>query len=160
MQRILNVKKKIGSLSKTSTNPFFKSQYLNLNDLLNAVEPLLQDEGLILIQPIINGYVTTQILDSKEVENIILLESSIKLPEESNPQKLGMAITYFRRYTLTSLLAISETDDDGNEASKPVKKKVFTKEDAIEYSKIGTNIDILKETFDMTEEQVTKYNAL
>ena len=52
MKRILEVKKQIGSLSKNSKNPFFKSAYLDLNDLLNAVEPLLQKQGLILMQPI------------------------------------------------------------------------------------------------------------
>jgi len=39
MKKILAVKKEIGTLSKNSKNPFFKSAYLDLNDLLNAVEP-------------------------------------------------------------------------------------------------------------------------
>jgi len=120
MKRLLEVKKKIGTLSKNSKNPFYKSQYLDLHSLLEAVEPLLQEQGLILLQPIIGNSINTQIIDSKDGN--ILAESSIELPEEFNPQKLGIAITYFRRYTLTSLLAISETDNDGN--ISPVKKKL------------------------------------
>jgi|TARA_Y100000310_G_scaffold167497_1_gene167262 hypothetical protein len=168
MKRILEVKKKIGTLSKNSKNPFFKSQYLDLHSLLEAVEPLLQEQGLILLQPIIDNKVVTRVVSCDEVlggtikgETVeyqnILCESSIQLPDEPNPQKLGMAITYFRRYTLTSLLAISETDDDGNGASK---KKVFTEKIAKEEKKKGTAIGMLVKAFDMTPEQVDKYNKL
>lgn len=121
MKRILEVKKKIGNLSKNSKNPFFKSAYLDLTDLLNAVEPLLQEQGLVLLQPIIGNSVHTQIIDSEN--NEVLVESSIDLPDLKDPQKLGSCITYFRRYTLKSLLAIAEGDDDGNLASQPAPKE-------------------------------------
>lgn len=121
MKRILEVKKEIGTLSKNSKNPFFKSQYLDLNDLLNAVEPILQKHNLVLLQPIENNIVTSRIYDS-ESGNLIT-SSEMVLPPITDPQKLGSCITYFRRYTLKSLLAIAEKDDDGNEASKPSPKK-------------------------------------
>lgn len=120
MKRILKVQKEIGNLSKKSENPFFKSAYLDLNDLLNAVKPLLEAEGLLLMQPILNNEVNTTIYDADSGE--ILAISSIKLPEETNPQKLGSCITYYRRYTLKSLLAIAEKDDDGNAGAKPTKQ--------------------------------------
>jgi len=126
MKRILEVKKKIGNLSKNSKNPFFKSQYLDLNDLLNEVEPLLHEQGLLLLQPIIDGKVWSIIVsveDDKEV-----CQSSIDLPPITDPQKLGSCITYYRRYTLKSLLAIAEKDDDGNIASKPSNKQKLTDE--------------------------------
>jgi hypothetical protein len=128
MKRILEVKKKIGNLSKNAKNPFFKSAYLDLTDLLNAVEPLLQEQGLILLQPIVNNEVRTGIFDSETGEEIAF--SSIQLPDLKDPQKLGSCITYFRRYTLKSLLAIAEGDDDGNLASQPtpVKKPKLTDE--------------------------------
>ena len=116
MKRILEVKKKIGNLSKNSKNPFFKSAYLDLTDLLNAVEPLLQEQGLVLLQPLRGDTVHSIIYDAEDggcVES-----SHIKIPDSiKDPQKLGSAITYFRRYTLKSLLAIAEGDDDGNNAS-------------------------------------------
>jgi hypothetical protein len=37
-----------------------------------------------------------------------------------HPQKLGSAITYYRRYTLQSLLGL-QAEDDGNKASATVK---------------------------------------
>ena len=53
---------------------------------------------------------------------MIGLSSGIKIPEAlTDPQKLGSCITYFRRYTLKSLLAIAEGDDDANLAAKPNK---------------------------------------
>ena len=48
MKRILEVQKQIGSLSKNAKNPFFKSQYLDLNTLLNEVKPLLEAHGFII----------------------------------------------------------------------------------------------------------------
>ena len=43
--------------------------------------------------------------------------SSIPLGDITDPQKLGGAITYYRRYTLQSLLGLQAEDDDGNTAS-------------------------------------------
>jgi hypothetical protein len=120
MKKLLEVKKQIGVLAKNSKNPFFKSQYLDLHDLLTAVEPLLHEQGLILLQPIKDNKVYSCIFDSET--STMLIDSSIDLPNISDPQKLGSAITYFRRYTLKSLLSISEVDDDGNLASRPVNK--------------------------------------
>jgi hypothetical protein len=127
MKKILEVKKEIGNLSKNSKNPFFKSAYLDLNDLLNAVEPLLQKNGLVLLQPIIGNSVQSVIYEAESGNRVCI--SSMNIPENiTDPQKLGSCITYFRRYTLKSLLAIAETDDDGNMAAKP-KEKVEAKED-------------------------------
>ena len=128
MKRILEVQKEIGTLSKNAKNPFFKSAYLDLNDLLTHVTPLLNSKGLVLVQPIIGGGVCSQIRDSKD--NEVIVESCIQLPDLKDPQKLGSCITYFRRYTLKSLLAIAEGDDDGNLASQPtpVKKPKLTDE--------------------------------
>ena len=38
-----------------------------------------------------------------------------------DPQKLGSAVTYYRRYTLQSLLGLQAEDDDANSASQSVK---------------------------------------
>ena len=99
-----------------------------MNDLLTHVTPILNKHGLVLVQPIIGGGVCSQIRDCKD--NEVLIESCIQLPDLKDPQKLGSCITYFRRYTLKSLLAIAEGDDDGNLASKPtpIKKDKLTDE--------------------------------
>ena len=58
---LANVKKEVGVLSKTETNPFFKSKYFDINSLIQQVEPLLEKNGLVLLQPILNGVVTSEI---------------------------------------------------------------------------------------------------
>ena len=120
MKKLLEVKKQIGTLSKNSKNPFFKSKYLDLTSLLEAVEPVLIENGIILLQPLSEGRVVTLLIDAEDGSKIV--ESEIAIPENiTDPQKLGSAITYFRRYTLKSLLAIAEDDDDGNLAAKKTK---------------------------------------
>ena len=120
--KLLRVKSEIGTLTKKADNPFFKSKYLDLSDLLTAVEPVLEKHGLLLLQPITDGFVRTVIIDTES--NGYSTRSEIALPTITDPQKLGSAITYFRRYTLQSLLSLQAIDDDGNHASKPEPKRL------------------------------------
>lgn len=115
---LAKVKKEVGTLSKTETNPFFKSKYFDINSLIQQVEPLLEKNGLLLLQPILNGVVTSEIW---HVETSDKVSSEISLGNITDPQKLGSAITYYRRYTLQSLLGLQAEDDDGNKASQPTK---------------------------------------
>ena len=71
-----------------------------------------------LLQPIKDGLVYTIIVDVTDGTQV---ESSLALPNIQDPQKLGSAITYFRRYTAQSLLGLQAQDDDGNSATKQVK---------------------------------------
>jgi len=117
-QRLHEAKLEIGKVAKNAKNPHFKNTYADLNALIEAVEPILLDKGLVLLQPIKEGKVftiITSIIDSYSVE------SYIDLPNNLNPQQLGSAVTYFRRYTLQSLMSLQAVDDDGQHASQPVK---------------------------------------
>ena len=116
-KKLLSAKKEIGKISKDATNPFFKSKYFDVNSLLEHVEPILQKNGLLLLQPIESELVKSKILDPETGENV---SSEIHLGSYSDPQKLGSAITYYRRYTLQSLLGLQAEDDDGNKASQKV----------------------------------------
>ena len=118
--KLNEVKKEIGAISKDSTNPFFKSKYFDINSLLKHVEPLLQKNGLLLLQPIMDGDLYTEIVDVESEERVV---SYITLPKMEDPQKLGSAITYYRRYTLQSLLGLQAEDDDANSASQAVKNQ-------------------------------------
>ncbi len=158
MKKLLEVKKQIGVLKKNSKNPFFKSAYLDLNDLLNAVEPLLLDNGLILLQPVEGNRVCTVIYDAENEQE--LCSSSMVIPDNiTDPQKLGSCITYFRRYTLKSLLAIAETDDDGNLAAKKTKPVLSDDRFVAALEKLEAG-EIKKESitnnFKLTKEQINK----
>ena len=81
------------------------------------------------------------IRDGKQYSVIIDLdggsfESSLTLPTDLDAQKIGSAITYYRRYTLQSLLALQSEDDDGNSAI-PSKKKSTNKNAVMHEEGIG-----------------------
>ena len=117
-QKLYEAKQEIGKVAKNAKNPHFKNTYADLNALIEAVEPILLEKGLVLLQPIKEGKVFTIITD---INSASFVESYIDLPINLNPQQLGSAVTYFRRYTLQSLLSLQAVDDDGQHASQPVK---------------------------------------
>jgi hypothetical protein len=117
-QKLHEAKLEIGKVAKNAKNPHFKNTYADLNALIEAVEPILLEKGLVLLQPIKEGKVFTVITD---ITNSYSIESYIDLPINLNPQQLGSAVTYFRRYTLQSLLSLQAVDDDGQHASQPIK---------------------------------------
>lgn len=63
IQETFDLKSKIGKISKDSTNPFFKSKYFDINALLENVEPLMNENGLLLLQPILENKVYSRIYD-------------------------------------------------------------------------------------------------
>ena len=143
-KKLFEAKKEIGKISKDSKNPFFKSNYLSLNGLIDAVETVLENHDLLLLQPIKDGQVVTIIIDSESKEEAHeknSVYSSISLPSITDPQKLGSAITYYRRYTLQSLLGLQAEDDDGNKAAAPTK--VYITETQVQ-SYINEGIDKIK----------------
>jgi hypothetical protein len=119
--KIHEAKQEIGKVSKNKTNPHFKNTYADLNALIEAVEPILLEKGLILLQPIKEGKVFTQIID---VDNGEMIESFIELTPNLTSQALGSQITYYRRYQISSILLLMADDDDGQLASKPQPKQL------------------------------------
>jgi len=118
-EKLFNAKSEIGQISKNKTNPFHKSEYFDVNGLIEAVEPILQKHKLLLIQPLIDNQVVSIISD---IETGFEISSSIEIRNQDNPQKIGSEITYYRRYTLQSLLGLKAEDDDANKASESKAK--------------------------------------
>lgn len=112
--QLLKVQKEMGVITKSATNPFFKNTYADINAIMNVVKPLLTKHGIVITQPCMGRkvYTVLQYGDSH-------IHSYISIPDTiTDPQKYGSAITYFRRYTLVSLLGLQAEDDDGNLASR------------------------------------------
>ena len=120
--KLYKVQKEIGAISKDSKNPFYNSKYFDINSLIKQVTPILEKHKLLLLQPIRDGKQYSVIIDLDGGS----FESSLTLPTDLDAQKIGSAITYYRRYTLQSLLALQSEDDDGNSAI-PSKKKSTNK---------------------------------
>ena len=123
--KLLAVQKVVGAIEKKATNPFFKSKYFDINALLEAVTPVLNEHGLVPTQPITTSdgvmIVQSRITD---VETGTSVSSYVPCPVVTDPQKLGSAITYFRRYGLQSLLALQAIDDDAEGVmTRPTKAK-------------------------------------
>lgn len=156
-------KLEIGKVAKNAKNPHFKNTYADLNALIEAVEPILLEKGLVLLQPIKEGRVFTIISDVDSGEQI---ESFIDLPVSGTPQAMGSAITYYRRYTLQSLMSLQAVDDDGHVASQPqvvkpmIGEKAFNQ--AIERIANGERDLILKisNTYTLTAQQAVELNEL
>jgi len=114
----------ISEAVKTSENPFFKSRYADLAAVWQACRPVLSKHGLAVSQLSETrwtdgklGVCMTTILMHSSGE---FIASELTLyPKVADPQGIGSAITYARRYGLqpiVGVVAIGE-DDDGNQAS-------------------------------------------
>lgn len=170
-RKVFNLKKEIGAISKDSTNPFYKSKYFDINKLINQLQPLLDKYELVLYQPVVHDYQTgTDVVQSylkcAETENETP-KSEMELPDIKDPQKMGSAVTYYRRYTLTSLLGLQAEDDDGNSAkikTQPTKELMGVNhprfQKAVEHITNGGDISNITKQFNLTEDAQQKLNSI
>lgn len=103
---------------KDSSNPFFKSKYADLAATWDACRLPLSKNGLSVIQ-------TTQVSDQGSVylETTLAHSSGQWIkgalpinPVKNDPQGIGSAITYARRYALAAIVGVAQVDDDGEAA--------------------------------------------
>lgn len=120
---LLAFHREVGKVKKGSDNPFFKSKYAALPDILDAISAPLEKSELVVVQfPAASG-LTTQVSHVSGEWMRSTYEVSPK--EANNPQSLGSAITYARRYALAAALSLNvDEDDDGNAASGRVSHPV------------------------------------
>ena len=111
---------------KSAENPYFKSKYADLPAVIDAAKVALS----------VNGLSVTQFTDIDENQNIVLITQlnhsagewmrgyyPVK-PVKQDPQGLGSALTYARRYAYSAIVGVAATgeDDDGNLASGNIVK--------------------------------------
>lgn len=161
-KKLFEAKKEIGKISKDSTNPFYKSKYFDINQLLEHVEPILQKHGLLILQPIMENKLRTIIVDVNNDEGTKdNVYSELELTNQTDPQKIGSEITYYRRYTLGSILGLQAEDDDANATVKqPNDNKPWLNENSKEWNGAiskGTKIDVLRQYFKISKDNAVKY---
>lgn len=144
-EALCKAQKKFKTAIKNKNNPYFKSKYADYTEVLSCVKEPLNSEGITILQPIVKGaegkdYIETILLHEsgeyisslteihsiptyvKDKDNYQILSKYIK------PQDYGSAITYTRRYALSSMLSIDSDEDDdgnianGNQLTQPVKQ--------------------------------------
>jgi hypothetical protein len=116
---MLNFQSEVTKIAKSAKNPFFKSTYAPLPDILETIMPVLQKHGLVMMQfPKGQNELETIILHP--VSGEFMSESYYMKPAKEDPQAYGSVITYQRRYALGAILGLNiDEDDDGNKASAP-----------------------------------------
>lgn len=116
-EALVEFQKDLPPVDLDATNPHFKSKYASLANVTKAVLPKLSEHGLAFS---VGSFVDNGLL---VVDAHLLHESgesrSLQFPiTETNPQKIGSALSYARRYALSSLTGVvADEDDDGNAAS-------------------------------------------
>lgn len=118
--KILAVQLALPKIDKDGVNPHFKSKYTTLPNVLSILLPILNSNGLIVSNRMIDGFVEVQIIDCDTEQKI---STQIPIIGGTDMQKVGSIFTYAQRYGILSLLGLAaDLDDDANAAS--VKQEV------------------------------------
>jgi hypothetical protein len=112
----------LNAVSKDGKNPHFKSTYATLQNIVESTRDVLHRHGLAVVQTFSQtdgtyiDLTTTLVHESGEwISGTITVR-----PTKPDPQGLGSAATYARRYAYAAILGIvADDDDDGNAASAP-----------------------------------------
>lgn len=143
---------------KGSVNPFFKNKYADLNDVLAAVVPALNNNGIVLLQPLVN-------IEGKNFVKTVLMHESgetfeslaeIFCKNTNDAQAYGSGVTYARRYSLSSICGIGSEDDDAQKATDPAKKWA-TAEILAKAKATGATMAQIKTKYSVTAEQEKNY---
>ena len=140
----------VETIRKTETNPFFKSKYASLADILTVIRQPLTDNGLSFVQFPKGKYGLETMLMHESGE--WLSEWYEMVPTKNDPQGAGSVITYQRRYALGAILGLNiDVDDDGNKGSE---------KDVIAHSKILSAHELVRTSTLEEDLKVRAENAL
>jgi hypothetical protein len=135
----------MGNAIKDAKNPFFKSRYADLNAVREAVLPVMNANGISVLQPTVH-------IDGKSfVETMLLHESGefisslteVIVNKVNDAQQQGSGISYARRYGLQSLANIGADDDDGEQAVG--RSSVRPSNASVTVAASANNVDKLEE---------------
>lgn len=139
---LANFHKEVKQPMKDADNPFFKSKYVPLENVVEAIDDVAPKHGLTYSQyPVTteNGLVGISTVLLHESGEYIEFPPTTTKPDKNTPQGVGSALTYMRRYSLSAVFGItSDQDDDGNEASGKNNKSKQTQLQKASSQTIGT----------------------
>jgi hypothetical protein len=124
VKSLIKFQSEITDIKKDKVNPFFNSQYVDINTVIGHIRPTLSKNGLGISQgnrycTDSNGFYVSTTLFHMSGEWI---KSEVRMPigGKKDAQAVGASITYGRRYGLLGLLGISVEgdDDDGNSTQR------------------------------------------
>ena len=121
-KKLLEFSKKGITVEKDAKNPFHKSDYTTLNEVLDKVQGPLAEMNIVIVQRgATEGPTDGLLTELIDTEDESMVSSFFPFVGATDAQKLGANITYLRRYALTTLLGLRAKDDDG-ESAMPRKK--------------------------------------
>lgn len=136
---LVKAQKSMGAALKDAKNPFYKSRYADLNAIIDAAIPALNEQGIAVLQS--PGVMLTADGGAQSVINTLLLhesgefiggESKVVAAKVNDPQAEGSATTYARRYGLQAMVTLKAEDDDGEAAmGRNVKTVTETKKEVV-----------------------------
>lgn len=150
---------KVSSVKKTAKNPHFKSSYADLTSILETINPILQECGLLVTQHPNEDTLVTVIYHAESGE-WMKSEQILRMKDLNNPQAQGSALTYARRYSLAAIFNLNQFDDDGNAASghkvTAVKEHLNSKHPmwskALEHLSKGGSVSDIEAKYVLTDE--------
>lgn len=111
---------------KDAKNPFFNSKYADLSSVWEAIREALTKNGLAVVQAIdlTTGEKPVQVLKTMLIHTSgeYITSQYLIQPAKNDPQGVGSAITYARRYALSALVGVVADEDDDGEAATREKK--------------------------------------
>jgi len=139
---------------RDANNPFFHSKYASLPAVREAMREAFANNGLSVVQmpEVVSG---PDSVGQLRLRTLLLHSSGQSLDcgslsadvDLSNPQKIGSAITYFRRYALAAISqTVADEDDDANAATNQLKltpKEQAYIADALKEIKAADSLDAL-----------------
>ena len=119
---LIRAQKRIDHTTKDAKNPFFKSGYATLKNVLDTVKPALNEEGIYIQQ------VSHESQGGVCIETIFMghggsvSSGRVFVPAPKNdPQAYGSAVSYAKRYSLQMACGIATTDED-DDAEKAMQR--------------------------------------
>ena len=125
-KKIAELRSKVDVIKKDSKNPFFNSNYADINSIERLVEPIEREVGL---THTVTSSVTEDgkqhlTLTVADIETAETLTSTLQIIlDKEDMQKLIGGHTYGRRGLLVSFYSLEAEDDDGNSVVEKPKKQ-------------------------------------
>lgn len=150
-ESLINARREFKPLIETAKNPFFKSTYAPLAEVINSVKDALSNNNIGFFQSvdpigekeIVNitttdktGMVKTEqkVVSFSKITTTLFAGNGEKIETsypliiaDTDPQKVGATVTYAKRYALTAALGIASEDDDAQSVSRPAAQTASAK---------------------------------
>lgn len=115
---LIMARKAVRAATKNKENPFYKTKYVDLSEIIEcSLQSILENDLFLSQHPIVEDgidFLKTQI--SHSTGQFMCSYTKIINGKPNDPQAQGSAITYARRYGYEALLNIQRADDDGQGA--------------------------------------------